>query len=124
MRLAQTLALSVAGGLLLAVVLFWATSINFTPTHFAPVGPLGTSATTQGQGFDPWTGQPHPETITWTVVATGEQTIYTFELPASTEGTRAIPVPVGFVVGCLLALGFIAIRRHVHLASPRVSAAP
>lgn len=108
----ETVGLTVAGGLLLGLFLFTMTS--GTPASLGgPVGrpPGAGPATNAYWHYDPWTGQPLPWTRTYTVIATGDPVVQTFALPDSMQGTRAIPVPVGFMAGTLLTLGVIALRR-------------
>jgi hypothetical protein len=121
----RTVTLALAGGILLGLFLFTMTS--GTPTSLGgPIGrPPGTGpATTDHWHYDPWTGQPQPETRTYTVIATGEQLVQAFGLPDSMQGTRAIPVPVGFAVGSLLTLVVIALRRPRSTSSGYAASTP
>ena len=114
MRILRTALLTVAGGVLLAVVLFM---ISLPPVVTILGGP-GT-VVTRGQP-DFWTGEMTPMIVTTNV----GQATQAIEYPQGQENHRVIPLPVGFVAGSVLTLGLIAIsgRRKASLP-PAVSPA-
>ena len=110
MKPAPSNALTVAGGLLLAFVMFLMTVR--VVSYLGPVGrPEGTNFVEDFGGTDPWTGEFRPRTWTYTD-PTGEQVTKVFELPDGLQNYRAVPLPVGFAVGCLLTLTVIAIATR------------
>ncbi len=120
MRILQTAILTALGGLLIALVLFVLTS-PAPRTVFLPVGrPDGTGFVTDFGGTDQWTGEVQPVTQSWTD-PTGKRMTKVYALSPEDKNYRAIPMPVGFVVGSLLTLGLIVIlgrRRTVRTSSP------
>ena len=124
MRLARTIALTVAGGLPTAVVLFPMSSwlgLQLPPSfgHVGGVIGRGPETVIEAAGFDLWTGNARGETITYEDLATGQQVTETKPSPlyGDRAGARAIPLPVGFTAGCLLTLGAITVHRRRRTAS-------
>ena len=122
MSLLGTAILTVAAGLMIGLVLFAVTAPNVTYLG-VPIGrPAGTDFISDYGGTDPWTGEFRPLTWSWTDT-TGER-VTRFFWPDGYQNYRAIPVPVGFVVGGLLTLPVIAgIRRPRKTASGAAASA-
>ena len=118
MRLLRTIVITVAGGLVIAVLLFWVTMTHFVYIGL-PIGHAGVEANIvwDNGGTDPWTGEFRPPSRSYTFVATGEQRSQAF-WPAGSGDHRAIPVPVGFALGCLVTLGLIAVVRRSRKTPP------
>ena len=108
----------------MAVVLFGLTAApmgSFTGLIGKSV--VGQTRTTDGGGNDPWTGEYRPMTQTYTDNATGERVTKPWGTSAY-KNVRAIPMPVGFAVGCLLTVGLIAaLRRRKTPPTPAASIA-
>ena len=116
MRFVRTTILTVAGGLLMAVVLFALTAPTLNPLA-GPRRPDGTTIATD-QAFTDWlTGEFLPDGFRfYTNTVAGEQRVMP---PGTVSEYRAIPLPAGFVAGCLLTLVVIAVaaRRPRRTAS-------
>jgi hypothetical protein len=109
----RTAILTVAGGLLLAVVLFIATAPDVGAWGGTVGRPVGTTDwVTVNGGVNPWTGDVRPATTSYTG-ATGKRV--TTVVSRDFRNT-VIPLPVGFAAGCLLTIGLIAIRRRLKTA--------
>jgi len=104
------LVLVLAGGLLLSLVAFNATSPRsrslrtFTSTDSAVCIVDIASA-----GFDPWTGQPHGDSYDTSRCPDGTGRVV-FAVPSDLQGHQAIPIPVGFVLGCAFSAGSLYVR--------------
>jgi hypothetical protein len=119
MRLLRNIVLTVVGGLLTAAVLIYLTAPM--TVWLGPVGrPDGTNFVEDMGGYDPWTGELQPRVWTWTDT-TGHQ-VERILGPERYWQRRAIPLPVGFAIGCVVTLGVIAARRRRGTpSSPAVS---
>ena len=122
MRILQTAVLTVAGGIVIAFLLFELT----VPVIGGCCSRVGTATGTtlvETPGWtDPWTGEIRLATETYTDPTTGKSVTTVRE--QSFEGHLVIPLPVGFVVGSLLTLGLIAVVRRSRTPSkPAVSIA-
>ena len=106
---ARLLVLACLVGLIVGIGAFWLTSMQAFSVYLGPCHP-GIA-----QGFDPWTGLPHGATLICEPqsVSTGPTAEPSVFQPGSTTQTptpsdlasrRAVPVPIGFVVGAGLVL--------------------
>ena len=105
MRILRTAFLTVAGGVLMAVVVLgWNTA---TP-HPKILGGPGVTITDEG-GSNPWTGEVRPMLVVTPNYGAGGiiTSTRTYEIPENWRDLRVVPVPVGFAVGSLLTLTFI-----------------
>lgn len=119
-RLLPRMLLVLAGGVALSVAAFWLTST--TPTYEYLGGPCTDLVALPG--FDPWTGRPHgliyddhggtclsDQDFAWE-----SPTRVVDPVPDEMLGRQAIPLPVGFAVGCVVTIGAMAVigrRRRV-----------
>ena len=119
-RLLPRMLLVLAGGVALSVAAFWLTST--TPSYQYLGGPCTDLVALPG--FDPWTGQPHgliSNDYGGSCTFDGDVTqanVTRVVDPAPDEmlGRQAIPLPVGFVVGCVVTIGAMTVmsqRRRV-----------
>jgi hypothetical protein len=97
-------ALLLVGGLLVGLAAFWGTSQVPVRTSLGP--PVGQcpGETLREPGFDIWTGEPHGGAV---VVSdcfdpSGPTRVVTSEPPVDLVGRRAIPLPLGTLLGALL----------------------
>ncbi len=107
------LALVVLAGSLVAVVAFNATSA--TLQRFGHSNPPCRGLVVVEAAYDPWTGLPHGTEFTCPVSASWPTGWHLQSTPPEeVAGTRAIPMPVGFALGCLTAAGaiFLIDRRR------------
>ena len=102
MRILQTALLTVAGGVLIALVL----SVMTMPPR-GMCCPVNFIIRDNG-GIDPWTGEVRPTMVDIYDHGTGQVT-NTFEIPHNWRDLRVIPLPVGFAVGSLVTLGLLAL---------------
>jgi hypothetical protein len=88
---------------------------------------LGFCQPTIQAGFDPWTGLPHGSTIHCppgsgtSIGATDDtkpQTTFVDPIPTEIAGRRAIPVPIGFILGGGAALLLPLVRRRAQPVQP------
>jgi len=106
MRLVATALLTVASGVLIAVVLFYL-SVPVIGGCCHPVGTAGgTSLVITPGDTDPWTGEIRRET--WTYTDSNGKSVTTVR-EQSFDDHLVIPLPVGFVVGSALTLTVISI---------------
>jgi hypothetical protein len=121
MGILRTTILTVAGGLLLAVVLL---VLTYHPvTWLGPIGrPVATDFVEDMGGTDPWTGEYRDRTWTYTG-ANGERVTRVFDLGPDYGRPWVIPLPVGFVAGCVLTLTIIAGSRRLR-RTPSAPAIP
>ena len=117
----RTIALTVAGGLLMAMALFLLTAPVRSASCPIGNGNIGTDFVCDPGGFDPWTGEFRTLTTSYTSKATGQRVTQDWG-GYEHINDRAIPLPVGFVVGSLLTLRLIAARRTHRTASVTVRA--
>jgi hypothetical protein len=62
----------------------------------------------EAPGFDPWTGQPHGQQVNCDPVGINPAVVIEQRaVPAEMVGRWAIPLPVGFLIGCLGAAGVL-----------------
>lgn len=115
---ARQLVLAAVVGLVIGVGTFWLTSMQpqFFYTRSCHPG--------VAQGFDPWRGSPHgatllcePSNLIGAPLAEPSialSTMSTIEEPTPDDlvGRRAIPVPLGFLVGAGCFLILTSTRRH------------
>jgi hypothetical protein len=106
----RTAVLTVAGGLVVAVLLFVAT-VPSSSYLGGPVGrPEGTEFVADFGGTDLLTGEFRPFTWSWTNSA--GQRVTKVIAPDDYQNLHAIPLPVGFVVGSLLTLALITVAAR------------
>ena len=120
MRIVRTALLAVAGGLLIASVLFMLTS----PPDVKHVLSVGGVITQTGY-IDFWTGEITPRIVTVHDFGSGKSASV-YVTPEDYQDYRVIPLPVGFVVGSLLTLTVITIaarRPRENTPDPAVLAA-
>ena len=117
MRILRTGLLTVAGGLLIAFVLF---SLTHPRNDLFCCG-VNTFVTDQG-GINALTGEVRP-TIVTSYALDGSGRVTVGEYPDNWKQIRVIPLPVGFVVGSLLTLTVITLARR-RTATPRPAASP
>ena len=117
MRILRTAILTVAGGLLIAVVLFWVTVPRWTSLG-GPVGRPITNFVEDYGGTDPWSGEFRPWTWSWTDTVTGQRLTWVLG-PDGYQSMWAIALPAGFAVGSLLTLTVITLAsREPRTTSP------
>ena len=110
----RTFGFVVAGGAVLSVAAFLLTST--TPSYIY-LGPA-CAQNVAGPAFDPWTGQPHGRIYdTWDCFAAAPGTLASLTrvvdpVPDEMLGRNAIPLPVGFAVGCVITVGAMAVLRR------------
>jgi hypothetical protein len=113
MRILRTALLTVAGGLLIAFILFNMTALPIS-RFCCPVDHV----VTDYGGINPWTGEVRPLRVDIYDHTTGQVT-RTHEIPENWKDRRVVPLPVGFVVGSLLTLTVISIAaRRPRRATP------
>ena len=124
MNIARTIALTVAGGLLMAWVLFsFRPGVPLNFGHLGGVIGRGPETIVEPAGYDLWTGIAHGETVTYEDLATGQQVTETKVPPYSDgAGSRAIPVPVGFAAGCLVTLVVLVAAGTTRRTAPASAA--
>jgi Na+(H+)/acetate symporter ActP len=116
MRILRSIAVTVAGGALIAVVLFYLSAPMIGGCCHRVGTALGTTIVTTPGWIDPWTGEIRLETETSTDV-NGQSITKVRE--QSFEDHLVIPLPVGFVVGSFLTLAVITIvSRRSRRAAP------
>ncbi len=116
MRTLRTAVLTLAGGIVIAFLLF---EITISPSHILCC-PVNTVVTDYG-GINPWTGEDRPMTVIRYGIEPGSNPV---TLVWEHDRSPFIPLPVGFAVGSLLALGLIAVVRRSRTPSkPAVSIA-
>ena len=92
-------ALLLAGGLLIGLAAFWLTSQVPVRTYLG----LCQGETLREDGFDIWTGEPHGRTVVVTGCPQPDTTrVVTFDPADDLVGRRAIPLPLGTLLGALL----------------------
>ena len=110
-HLIAILALGVAFGL----AAFLATSDHRVRAY---LGPVCATADTP-EGFDLWTGLPHGRSYTCDYSSfgpTGEAPHFVQgDVPPDLLGRRALPFPLGFLLGAALVVGGLAIGRRLAL---------
>ena len=96
-----------------AVAAFVATSSH---REWAYLGPVCAKNVT-GDGFDVWTGMPHGRSYLCDYTdfgPTGEVPHFVQEdVPPDMVGRRAVPLPLGFLLGVALTLAGLALRRRL-----------
>ena len=102
MRLVANTILTVAGGLVIAVILFYLTAPTFKPY-------LSRVVTTQEGHVDFWTGEITPRVLTRYSLESNPKVMNVWVDPEPWENYRVIPLPVGFVIGSLLTLTVITV---------------
>ena len=97
-----------AFGLVVGVVLF---AISSAYPNRGFLGPLCRQNTNEA-GFDPWTGLPHGSTYVCRPIGPSDPPAHLVSdpMPDDLAGRRAIPMPVGFGVGVIAAVFFLALR--------------
>jgi len=94
----------IAGGLIVGLVSFLLSSVH---TPYSYLGGPGIRVIS-GAGFDAWTGLPHGATIEYEETSISPAVApHTEDVPAELRTRRAIPVPVGIVVGSSGALAIL-----------------
>jgi hypothetical protein len=113
------LALAALVGLVAGIAAFELTSTVPLPAYGGFCTPVANA------GFDPWTGLPHGPTLACTArpVANPTMPVVTTEgvIEPDLAARRAIPVPLGFVLGAGLVLVVSAaagVRRRLHPIPP------
>jgi hypothetical protein len=95
--------LLLVGGLLIGLAAFWGTSQMTVPTSLGP--PVGQcqGETLREPGFDIWTGEPHGGAVVVSeCYPDGPTRVVTWGPPDDLVGRRAIPLPLGTLLGALL----------------------
>ena len=67
------------------------------------------------QGFDPWTGLPHGATLECVLsaaTAATQPSTVSRPVPDELATRRAVPVPVGFVLGASIALALVSVGNR------------
>jgi hypothetical protein len=97
----------------LAGVLVFAATSSYPQMMY--LGPLCRSQDVRPPGFDPWTGEPVGDIFRCDPVRPDDPPshLVTLDVPDDLIGRRAIPVPVGFAFGALLATGLLVAMRFV-----------
>jgi hypothetical protein len=122
MRILRTVLLTVAGGVLIAVVLFVVTAPAFFDCCYRVYMP-GQNPVYTPDSVDPWTGEVRLETTTITNLTTGERVTTVRPLPPG-DDHFVIPLPFGFAVGSLLTLTVITIVSRRPRTRPAEGAVP
>jgi hypothetical protein len=102
----RSIAVVVLSGVVTATVLFVLTS--HSPVY-GYLGPLCATRTVVHPGFDPWTGEPHGRTYECKSFDGSAITLVTDKAPDELIDRRAVPLPVGFVVGVFFALVWLTV---------------
>jgi hypothetical protein len=105
----------VLGGFLVGIVAFAATSAYPQQMY---LGPLCRSEDLRPAGFDPWTGEPVGDVYRCDPTWSGDPPAHLVTLPVPEDlvGRRAISIPVGFMIGCVLLSAVLVARRFALIA--------
>jgi len=96
-----------AGGLILSSAAY----ILSSQTDYSTLGgPIGFQL--HLAGFDPWTGQPY----TTSIVRFDGELVRSEALPEAFVGRWAVPIPVGFVIGCVISVAALLVFRPAKVA--------
>ena len=109
MRILRTALLSVAGGIVIALLLF---ELTISPSHILCC-PVNTIVTDPG-GINPWTGEDRPMTVARYDNTDTDPVIQVWEH----DRNPFIPLPVGFVFGSLVTLTVVTIERRRRVTPP------
>ena len=109
----RSIALVVAGGVIVAFVAFALTSAAPFGRYLGPICVDDVAR----PGFDIWTGEPHGRIVDQYQCppdppeARVNVVRFAYPVPDQMVGRRAMPLPVGFIAGCVLTIGLLAIFR-------------
>ena len=104
----------VAAGLATGVIAFASTG-SYPQRGY--LGPICNTGIVRDAGFDPWTGEPVGAIYRCDPTAAGDPPshLVPIQLPDDLVGRRAVPIPIGFAFGALVAapVVFLVRRRKV-----------
>jgi hypothetical protein len=117
MTTANRLGLVATAGAVVAVVLFVLTSqVSILHTYSTPVCGPGEELRVDQPAFDLVTGMPHGRSVSCVAAGSSRQ-ILTLAPEADLAGRRAIPLPIGFIIGAVAAsVSMLVDGRHVIVA--------
>jgi len=99
-RARGSLAVVLLGGVAISLATFCITSLS---RSYVYIGPLGHQEV-RSPGFDLWTGEPYGRIFDRLDIDTSKVERVTADVPAELTGRRAVPLPLGFVLGAILTM--------------------
>ena len=106
-RWTRSISVVVLAGMVTAIALFVLTSV--TEIHASFGSGVGKQVVAM-PGFDPWTGEPHGRIFDCKPIDGSATTRITEEPPDDLIARRAVPLPVGFALGVVIALAWLTAR--------------